>query len=675
MRIHQAQNNGLNKAEYWLTIPIIFIGFFVFISLNPIASYSQEKNPKIANYFLKTSITDDEVVQLSKWDLLILDMENQINNPEKIQKIRSLNPKIKILAYITAQELKNTCNPDEKLRCKLISQINDSQYLKDSSGKKLCFWPGSSMINIADENLDNILINFVKNDIYSSGLWDGIFYDNVWETISWMNNGDVDIDTDSDIDSKDFIDMLWKNGVLRILSQTRALTSNNFLIVGNSTNDINLNSQLNGRMFENFGKNSQWKNIAMSYLSSLPKTNLYPHIYIINSNTENLGNQNDYQKMRYGLTSMLMGDNGYFSFDFGDKDHSQTWLYDEYNTKLGNATSDAKNLSGKNTDVGLWRRDFENGVAFVNSSNKSKWYVFANETFERIKGTQDTKTNDGLKVNYVILKPYDGIILTKTNLEIINSVYNNSTFFRVFDSSGKQIKSPFFASLTDFYANTKILLFDINNDSKDEIITSKNGVLSIYNQSRKKITTFYPYDKNYKGQINFVVADINNDSKNEIITGADTNGPHIRIFDEKGNVLNQFFAYDKNSRGGVSVAVGDVNKDNVIEIITGSRYETEPKIKIFNKDGILLKEFPAYEKDFRGGVNVSVGDVNGDNEKEIISAPKKDGGSHIQIFNSNGKILNQFFAYDKNFRGDINITVNDINKDNVDEILVGTNNF
>jgi len=41
--------------------------------------------------------------------------------------------------------------------------------------------------------------------------------------------------------------------------------------------------------------------------------------------------------MRFGLTSALMG-NAFYSFDYGDDDHGQTWRYDEYEVSLGQPT-------------------------------------------------------------------------------------------------------------------------------------------------------------------------------------------------------------------------------------------------------------------------------------------------------------------------------------------------
>ncbi len=645
--------------------------FLLFFLINPYSHIckAQTNTPLIANYFLKWSISDSEVIELSKWDLLVLDMENQVNNPQKIKKIRELNPDIKILAYITTQEIRNSCDSNDiKLRCELLSEINDSNYLKNTSGDKLSFWPNSSLLNVSG-TWNEILPKFVKDKIYSSGLWDGIFYDNLWGNISWFNNGNIDIDNDYDLDDKTFIDSLWKSGILKIISSTRILSDNNFIIMGNSIEDKDVLYYTNGTMVENFQTKS-WKNIMPLYLTQ----NIFtPNTAIINSNTGNTGNKNDYKKMRYGLTSALLG-NGYFAFDYGDMDHAQLYWYDEYNTKIGSPISNPINLKTNTSkiDLGLWRRDFENATSFVNSSKENQIYIFEQETFEKIKGAQDTKVNDGTKVNYLNLAANDGIILLKANQEIQNSVFNNGDFYRIFDFSGSQTRNGFFALKSNFTLNTKILLTDIDNDGKIETISSEGSIINIYNKYKETISSFYPYDKSFKGGVNFVVHDINNDGKNEIITGANSGGSHIRIFDYHGKLINQFFAHDKNTRHGVKVSVSDVNNDGKNEIIASFGMGLEPIVKIFDTHGNLLSSFFAYEKSFKGGVNINTSDINNDGNYEIITAPASSGGSHIKTFTGGGKLLSQFFAYEKSFKGGFNISIN-ITDENQKEILISAN--
>ena len=96
-----------------------------------------------------------------------------------------------------------------------------------------------------------------------------------------------------------------------------------------------------------------------------------------------------------------------------------------------------------------------------------------------------------------------------------------------------------------------------------------------------------------------------NSMKKEIICAPEFGGgPHIRIFDKDGNVLSQFFAYNKNFRGGVNISAVDIDYDGFDEIITGAGFGGAPHVRIFEKDGKLLKSFYAFDEKLNRGINV-----------------------------------------------------------------------
>ncbi|HNX10938.1 MAG TPA: S8 family serine peptidase [bacterium] len=161
--------------------------------------------------------------------------------------------------------------------------------------------------------------------------------------------------------------------------------------------------------------------------------------------------------------------------------------------------------------------------------------------------------------------------------------------------------------------------------------------------------------------VNVSSGDINGNGQSEIILapGAGSD-PYVTILNQSGQVLSKFLAYSKTMRGGVSVTSGDINGDGKLEIITAPASAAYPQVKIFNAQGKLIKDFLAYDRRFIGGVNVAAGDVNGDGTAEIVTAPASGGGPHIRVFDSQARILNQFMAYDKNFRGGVNINVGNI---------------
>ncbi|MBU4421845.1 S8 family serine peptidase [Candidatus Parcubacteria bacterium] len=141
--------------------------------------------------------------------------------------------------------------------------------------------------------------------------------------------------------------------------------------------------------------------------------------------------------------------------------------------------------------------------------------------------------------------------------------------------------------------------------------------------------------------------------------------PKIWLLDGKGDVKKEFFAFAPSFRGGVNLALGDIDNDGIIEIIAGAGVGGGPQIRIFNLSGELENQFFTYETNHRNGVNVVVGDLNGDEKLEIIASEAR-GGKEIKVFNQNGVEIS-----DKISLGDTvsQIVSADMNKDGKDEII------
>ncbi len=148
----------------------------------------------------------------------------------------------------------------------------------------------------------------------------------------------------------------------------------------------------------------------------------------------------------------------------------------------------------------------------------------------------------------------------------------------------------------------------------------------------------------------------------------------IKITDKSGNLNKEFLAFSENFRGGVNVAAGDVDGDGIEEIITGAGFSGGPQVRIFHFDGQVVGQFFAYNENFRGGVNVATADIDqgaSGHQVKIVTAPGKGGGPHIRIFNNRAQVLGQFFAYHDKFKGGVNIGSGDIDSDGIDEIITG----
>jgi len=240
------------------------------------------------------------------------------------------------------------------------------------------------------------------------------------------------------------------------------------------------------------------------------------------------------------------------------------------------------------------------------------------------------------------------------------------------------VQSEFLAYAEVFKGGAYVAAGDIDGDGDEEIVSGAGygggPQIRIFNNAGKVEGQFFAYDKNFRGGVHVAVGDVDGDGIDEIIAGAGrTGGPHVRIFNNQGDLLRQFFAYDKNFRGGVHVAVGDVDGDGKEEIITGAGYGGGPQVRIFDYSGKVEGQFFAYDKNFHGGVRVATARISqgSGGKANIITAPGLGGGPHIKVFDNRARIKSQFFAYNKNFHGGVQIAAADVDYDGLDEIITG----
>ncbi len=147
---------------------------------------------------------------------------------------------------------------------------------------------------------------------------------------------------------------------------------------------------------------------------------------------------------------------------------------------------------------------------------------------------------------------------------------------------------------------------------------------------------------------------------------------YVEWRDVTGRVIRSstaFAGYD----GDVAVAVGDVNGDDVLDVALGAGVGGAPRVRVLDgATGAELLNTFAYSEDFRGGVSVALGDLDGDGKAELIAGAGVGGGPHVRVIDvATGMERYAFMAYEEQARGGVFVTAADLDGDGTDELVTG----
>jgi len=344
-----------------------------------------------------------------------------------VKEIKAINPKTKVVLYVIPEAFKYPVpavwpglqskldaegwwlSNNKNIINRILSDyghetyvLNITPYSKvDSNGKRMNEWYAGYLVDKVGTPNPSI---------------DGFYTDNVF----WKPRRDGDWNMDGKVDSQDdpAIQTAYRKGYIQYLSALRARMPGK-LQLGNvadwgipKSNITEYKGKWDGGVMEGLiGKtwsveNQSWGIMMAQYRKTMDAFVGSPAQYPMFNMS---GKLYDYQTLRYGLASCLM-DNAYFAYNDIDKGYGTVPHFDEFDADLGAAVSKPSTSAWQQ---GVFRRDFENGIALVNPKGNGAKDVTLEGDFVAIKGTQAPTVNSGKTVRTVHLNDRDGIILLR----------------------------------------------------------------------------------------------------------------------------------------------------------------------------------------------------------------------------------------------------------------------
>ncbi len=245
------------------------------------------------------------------------------------------------------------------------------------------------------------------------------------------------------------------------------------------------------------------------------------------------------------------------------------------------------------------------------------------------------------------------------NLELVTVPASGATSdVKVWDRDGNLLSR--FNAFGTYMGGAYLSLTDLTGDGTGEIVVAQKtggSQVRVFDRNGESLSQYNAYPSSYKGGVGALnTADLDGDGNMEILTAQATGGSQVRVHDNDGSLLAQWNGYGTGFKGGVQLGVGDVDGDAILDVVTMPKMGGTAQARVFTKDGDVKTQFTGYGAT-KGSFSMAVTDLDGNGSAEVVMAGGAGLGPVVRTFNgATGDVLSQFTPLHAGFRGGTSLT-------------------
>jgi len=378
--------------------------------------------------------------EISRLDVAVLGGTYSIS--EAAEKIKILNPRIKLGKYTNMWNVADYFDTDSYWRPQIDKAYSEpgpnstnafDWWARDANGVRTSRWVGQHSINftefarpdVSGERWPEFRTRYDYQWWFHNDVWDFWYSDDVSWRVRKPKEGDWPDWNGRGILFSSEANAAFRRGHQVHWNEIRKIRPD-IMIMANSTDwpfheddlgrrDIpEYDQQIEGGVLELIMRSYKfrsWSTVMTYYRRNLSYL-IEPKVVLFVVQ----GPRDDYQFFRYSFATCLMND-GYFDYTPMEFHFGTVEWFDEFDLAgrsdtswLGLATSSPPTNAWQN---GVYRRDFQNGIALVNPEGNGRQTVKVEGGLMTTAGRQDPGTNTGTSVWQITLDESDGIILVR----------------------------------------------------------------------------------------------------------------------------------------------------------------------------------------------------------------------------------------------------------------------